>query len=146
MPDKFFVDTNSLLYAHDSSAGERHRRARALIEHLWDTRSGVLSTQVLQEFAVNLRRKVDPPVDSGEVRDIIADYLTWTVVTNGGEAILAALDLERRYQLSFWDSLIIAAAQSAGVNVLYSEDLGDGQRYGTVTVVNPLADVRSVND
>ena len=140
MSDRCFVDTNILLYAHDASAGEKHRRARTLVEHLWNTRSGVISTQVLQEFAVNLRRKVDPPVDPTEVRSIIADYLTWTVVTNSGEAILDALDIESQHHLSFWDSLIIAAAERAGTATLYSEDLNHGQRYGTVTVINPLAD------
>ena len=64
MSDRFFVDTNILMYAHDSSAGEKHQRARALLEELWRDRSGVVSTQVLQELAVNLRRKARPPLDA----------------------------------------------------------------------------------
>ena len=71
-------------------------------------------------------------------REIVADYLTWQVVVNGGDSILEALDLEARYQISFWDALVLQAAQASGAEVLYSEDLSDGQRYGSVTVVNPL--------
>ena len=138
MSDRYFVDTNILMYAHDSAAGEKHHLARALVEHLWDTRSGVVSTQVLQELAVNLRRKAGKPLTARDTRDIVSDYLAWHVVVNAGDSILEALELESRYQVSFWDALVIQAAQSAGARILYSEDLSDGQRYGSVTVSNPL--------
>ena len=68
----------------------------------------------------------------------MADYLAWHVVVNDGESVLAALDLESRHKVSFWDAFIIHAAQVAGAEVIYSEDLSDGQRYGDVRVVNPL--------
>ena len=139
MSDRYFVDTNILMYAHDSAAGEKHTRAKALVEELWESRSGAVSTQVLQELAVNLRRKARKPLDAKATRDIIADYLAWHVVVNGGDSILEALELEARYQLSFWDALVVHAAQVAGAEILYSEDLSDGQRYGTVRVKNPLA-------
>lgn len=126
MSDRYFVDTNILMYAHDSAAGEKPVRAKALVE------------QVLQELAVNLRRTARKPLDAKATRDIIADYLAWQVVVNGGESILEALELEARYQLSFWDALVVHAAHVAGAEVLYSEDLSDGQRYGTVQVKNPL--------
>jgi predicted nucleic acid-binding protein len=138
MSDKYFVDTNILMYAHDTAAGEKHERAKALVEELWEARSGVISTQVLQELAVNLRRKAKNPLDSKATRDIVFDYLSWQVVVNGGDSILEALDLEARYQVSFWDALVIQAAHAAGAEILYSEDLSDGQRYGTVRVRNPL--------
>ena len=138
MSDRYFVDTNILMYAHDRAAGEKHRRAKALVEELWDTRAGVVSTQVLQELAVNLRRKTKKPLDAKATRDVVSDYLAWHVVVNGGDSILEALDLETRYQVSFWDALVIQAAHSAGAEILYSEDLADGQRYGTVRVKNPL--------
>jgi predicted nucleic acid-binding protein len=138
MSDKFFVDTNILMYAHDTSSGEKHRRAKALVEELWESRSGVVSTQVLQELAVNLRRKAQKPLDARGTRDIVSDYLAWRVVVNDGESILGALDLESRYQVSFWDALVIQAAHASGAEVLYSEDLSDGQRYGTLRVKNPL--------
>lgn len=138
MSDRYFVDTNILMYAHDTSAGAKHERARTLIEELWRDRSGVVSTQVLQELSVNLRRKAGQPLDVKATRDIVTDYLTWQVVVNGGESILEALDLESRYRISFWDALVIQAAQASGAEVLYSEDLSDGQMYGSVRVVNPL--------
>jgi predicted nucleic acid-binding protein len=138
MSDKYFVDTNILMYAHDTSAGAKHERAKALVENLWRQRSGVVSTQVLQELCVNLRRKAGHPVDLRTAREIVADYLSWDVVTNTGESILEALQLEEHYQISFWDALIVQAAEASGAAVLYSEDLSDGQTYRGVRVVNPL--------
>lgn len=139
MNAKQFVDTNVLMYAHDVSAGAKHQRAKALVEELWRTRSGVVSTQVLQELCVNLRRKAGRPLELKATRDLIADYLSWQVMVNTGESILEALELEDRYRISFWDALVIQAAQASGAEVLYSEDLSDGQTYGSVRVVNPLA-------
>jgi predicted nucleic acid-binding protein len=138
MSDRYFVDTNILMYAHDKAAGEKHERAKTLVEELWRERKGVVSTQVLQELAVNLRRKAARPLDAKATREIVADYLTWQVVVNGGESILDALDLEARFQISFWDALVVQAAQASGAEILYSEDLSDGQTYGSVRVINPL--------
>ncbi len=143
MSDKYFVDTNILVYAHDTAAGAKHERAKALVEQLWRDRTGVVSTQVLQELTVNLRRKARKPLDTKATREVITDYLTWQVVVNSGDSILEALELEERYQVSFWDALVIHAAQAAGVDTLYSEDLSDRRRYGGVQVVNPLADATS---
>jgi predicted nucleic acid-binding protein len=138
MSDKYFVDTNILMYAHDVSAGAKHERAKALIEELWRDRSGVISTQVLQELAVNLRRKAGRPLHAKATREIIRDYLAWQIVVNGTESILEALDIEAKFQISFWDALVIHAAQAAGADVLYSEDLSHGRVYGTARVVNPF--------
>jgi predicted nucleic acid-binding protein len=138
MSDRYFVDTNILMYAHDTAAGEKHVRAKALVEQLWRDRTGVVSTQVLQELSVNLRKKTRRPLDAKTTRDIVADYLAWQVVVNGGESILEAIDLEARYQISFWDALIVQAAESSGASTLYSEDLSSGQIYRGVRVVNPL--------
>ena len=99
---------------------------------------GVVSTQVLQELAVNLRRKARNPLDARATRDVVSDYLAWRVVVNDGASILEALELEARYQVAFWDALVIQAAMTAGADILYSEDLSDGQRYGGVRVKNPL--------
>ena len=139
MSDKYFVDTNILIYAHDTSAGPKRERAQALLEQLWRSRSGVLSTQVLQELCVNLRRKVANPVDPRALREIVTDYLSWDVIVNTGDSILEALEIEGRYGISFWDAMVVQAAEAAGASVLYTEDLSDGQVYGSVRVVNPLA-------
>ena len=138
MSDKYFVDTNILMYAHDTAAGAKHERAKALVEELWRNRSGVVSTQVLQELCVNLRRKAGRPLDLKTVREIVGDYLAWDVVVNTGTSILEALDIEERYRISFWDALVIQAAEASGAALLYSEDLSNRQMYGTVEVVNPL--------
>src|SRR5687767_8623353 len=98
MSDRYFVDTNILMYAHETAAGDKHARAKALVEDLWEKRSGVVSTQVLQELAVNLRRKAKKPIDAKATRDIVSDYPSWQVVVNGGDSILEALELEARYQ------------------------------------------------
>lgn len=139
MNDKYFVDTNILMYAHEAAAGQKHDRAKRLLEELWRTRSGVISTQVLQELCVNLRRKASRPLDLKATREIVADYLSWEVVVNSGASVLEALEIEGRYGISFWDALVIQAAESAGATVLYSEDLSDRQVYGSLRVVNPLA-------
>jgi predicted nucleic acid-binding protein len=108
------------------------------VEELWRDRTGVVSTQVLQELAVNLRRKTTRPLDTKATREVVADYLTWQVVVNGGESILEALDIEARYQVSFWDALVLQAAEASGAAILYSEDLSDWQTYGGVRVLNPF--------
>jgi predicted nucleic acid-binding protein len=138
MSARYFVDTNILVYALDASAGVKHERARALVEGLWHSRGGVVSTQVLQELSVSVRKKAAHPLGFQATRELVSDYLAWHVVVNDGAAVLAALDIEERYKVPFWDALVIHAAQVAGAEVLYSEDLSDGQRYGDVRVVNPL--------
>src|SRR5712671_3704814 len=139
MADKYFVDTNILIYAHDRSTGIKHERARQIIEHLWTSGQGVLSTQVLQEFCINLRRKVARPLPVGEIRQLLQDYLSWEIVVNAPEAVIHALEIEVKYKTSFWDALILQAAEQSGAAILYSEDLAAKQSYGTVRVVNPLA-------
>jgi predicted nucleic acid-binding protein len=138
MGDRYFVDTNILMYAHDTSAGLKHVRARTLIEQLWHERSGVVSTQVLQELCVNLIRKAGRPISPKAALEIVKDYLSWHVIVNDGEAILTALAIQERYGISFWDALVLQAAQASGAQIVYSEDLSDGQAYGSVRVVNPL--------
>jgi predicted nucleic acid-binding protein len=139
MNDKCFVDTNIFVYAHDRSAGTKHQRARALVEELWSSGSGALSTQVLQELCVNLRRKADPPLAADEVRRLLQDYLSWEIVVNTGESVIEALEIEQRYRISFWDALILQSALLCGASILYSEDLAAGQRYGAIRVVNPFS-------
>lgn len=138
MADKYFVDTNILLYAHDRSAGLKHERARQLIERLWISGQGVLSTQVLQELCINLRRKLARPLPVEEVRRLIQDYLSWEIVVNTPASVIQALEIEVRYKTSFWDALVLQAAESSGAAVLYSEDLAAGQKYGPIQVINPL--------
>ena len=138
MTGRVFVDTNVLVYAHDRGAGVRYEKAKDLVARLWKDRSGVLSTQILQEFYVNARRKARKPIPADEARRLIDDYLRWEVVVNDGATILGALDLEQQFSLSFWDALVLQSARTAGVSTLYSEDLSHGQTYSDVEVVNPF--------
>lgn len=140
MMEKYFVDTNILIYAHDTSQGQKHDRARKLVDHLWTSGGGVLSTQVLQELCINLRRNVAKPVSTDEVRRLIEDYMSWEVVVNTPESVLQALEIEIRHGISFWDALVLQAAETAEAAVLYSEDLASGQSYGAVRVINPFVD------
>lgn len=139
MSDKVFVDSNVLVYGHDRGAGEKHLIAAELLKRLWTDRAGVLSTQVLQETWVNLRRKAEHPVSLEEALRLIEDYSRWEIVVNTAESVVEAIRLEDRFDISFWDALIIQAAQSAGVETLYTEDLNAGQSYGGVEVLNPFA-------
>jgi predicted nucleic acid-binding protein len=133
-----FVDTNILIYAEDRDAKGKHEVARTLILDLWENREGVVSVQVLQEFYVNVTKKLKKPLTAAKAKAIIEEYLTWTVVDNTGRMLVDAIDLQRKAQLSFWDSLIVQAAIQSGCDRLYSEDMNAGQRFGPVTVVNPF--------
>jgi predicted nucleic acid-binding protein len=139
MSVRAFVDTNILVYAHDVSAGPKHVRARTLVEELWTSGRGVLSTQVLQELCINVRRKAKHPLSLKETRRLLDDYLTWEIVVNDTSSVVQALGFEERYRVSFWDALILQAAEAAGVDVLFSEDLSAGQKYGSFRVENPFA-------
>ena len=94
--------------------------------------------QIDWELCIHLRRKSARPLSVEETRKLIEDYSAWDVVVITAESVLQALDFESRYQISFWDALIVQAATSCEATVLYSEDLADGQTYGAVHVVNPL--------
>jgi predicted nucleic acid-binding protein len=137
MSAKFFVDTNILFYAQDRSAGVKHERAKRLLSDLWQSGAGVVSTQVLQEFCVAVRR-VDRNRAVKDLQRLVRDFSSWEVIVNTSESILGALGMESRYKISFWDALVLHAAQVSGADVLYTEDLNDGQIFGPVRVVNPL--------
>jgi len=139
MTGKTFLDSNVLVYSVDESPAEKARHERAvelLSAHPEDL---VVSTQVLQEFYVTVTRKLKKPLAVGKARDIVDEYLTWTVVDNTGAILLDAIDLQRHAKLSFWDALVVQAAITAGCDRLYSEDLNAGQRFGATLVVNPFA-------
>lgn len=133
-----FVDTNIFLYANAPDQGEKHVLAKELIVRLWTDGNGVISTQVLQEFFVNLSKHRSMPLDPKTVRAAVENLLAWTVIVNDGRSILDAIDMHSRYRLSFWDALIVQAAERAGATKLYSEDLNE-QHYGEVRIVNPFA-------
>jgi predicted nucleic acid-binding protein len=133
-----FVDTNVLVYAHDRSEARRRPHAKAVLDELWDSRTGVLSTQVLQEFYVVATRKFDPPMTRSAARELVGVYAAWSVVQVDTLLILTASELEERHQLSFWDALVVEAARRAGATRLLTEDLQDGLLVDGVRIENPF--------
>jgi predicted nucleic acid-binding protein len=133
-----FCDTNVIVYAYDRSAGEKRRIARELVERLWTSGDGMVSIQVLQELFVSLTRKASPPLPAAEARIIVEDLSTWQVIEPGSHDVLEAVDVSVRWQLSFWDAMIVAAARKGGATVLWSEDMKDGESYDGVLVRNPF--------
>jgi predicted nucleic acid-binding protein len=134
-----FIDTNVLAYAHDGSEVRRQPIAAGVIDDLWRSRDGVLSTQVLTEFYVVVTRKFKPPLSRREARDLIDAYSAWPVIQVDPTLIIAASALEERHSLSFWDALIVEAARRAGADRLVSEDLQHGRRIAGMVIENPFA-------
>ena len=135
---KFFVDTNLLVYAYDSSAGKKWRTSLEVLSSLWIHRTGVISTQVIQELFVSVTQKVKNPIPPEAAKEIVSDLLRWPLVVNDGKNILRAVDLQVRYHFSFWDSLILQAAIASKSEFLLSEDFQSGQVVESVTIFNPF--------
>jgi len=133
-----FVDSNVLVYLHDRSAGSKRQRARELVSDLWADRRGCLSIQVLQEFYVNVTQKVPQPIAAEKARRLVADLGAWRTHRPALDDVLAAIDLQGRHQVSFWDALILRSAGALGCGIVWSEDLSDGQVYDGVRVRNPF--------
>ena len=138
MKGRVFVDTNILIYAHDLDAGARHDIAAVAVEELWKNENGVMSTQVLQEFYVNVTRIIPKPLTRAHARGIIENYLTWHIEVNEPDVVLMATQIEERHGLSFWDALIIAAASRAKVDKILTEDLNHGQKIEGILIENPF--------
>ena len=141
MSDVVFVDTNILVYAHDADAGVKRERATEKLRKLWETDTGRLSVQVLQEFYVNVTRKLTTRVARSTAREVVSTYGAWVREPTTPQTILRATDLTELAQISFWDALIIAAAEQAGAAQLLSEDLNAGQEIAGIRIVNPLLTV-----
>jgi predicted nucleic acid-binding protein len=133
-----FVDTNILVYAYDSSAGDKHEIAKKEIAALWDSGQGLISTQVLQELYVTLTKKVPKPVSPDLAKPIIQDLLQWKVITNDGTSILEAIEIQKKHLLSFWDALVVQAAVKGGADVLLTEDFEPGRSLDGLTIRNPF--------
>jgi predicted nucleic acid-binding protein len=133
-----FVDTNVLVYAFDGAAEEKHDAARALLQDLWQSRRGCLSLQVLQELYVTVTQKVKTPFSATEAAQIIEDLASWRVHAPTAGDVLEAIDLQVRYQLSFWDAMIVQSASSMGCGVLWTEDLSHGQKINQTVIRDPF--------
>ena len=100
-----FVDTNVLVYAHDLTTGDKHDRARALLEGLWDSREGCLSIQVLQEFFVTTTHTIPKPLEASSAARIIADLARWHVHAPDTRDVLAAIEIHQQTGASFWHAM-----------------------------------------
>jgi predicted nucleic acid-binding protein len=137
MPERSFLDTNVLVYTDDGDDAAKRETALELTARLRRDRTGVVSTQVLQEYFVASTRKLG--VDAGLARRKVELFARLDVVRLGLDQILAAIDLVRLDAISFWDALVVRAAIDARCRVLYSEDMQAGRRIGGVEIVNPFA-------
>lgn len=136
MTDRFFLDTNVLVYANDRSSPVKRALAREIVDEAFRSRRGVVSTQVLQEFFVTETRKAGVPWETA--RSLVRRLTALDCVVVSPELVLGAIDLHRIHQLSFWDALIVRAAVAAGCRRLVTEDLNHGQVIEGVWVVNPF--------
>lgn len=138
MSDKIFVDTNVLIYAHNVDAKAKHEAAKRVLHGLWNERTGVLSMQVLQEFYVNVTRKIPHPLSKESARLVVSTYTTWCIDTTPAE-ISSAFRIEDESHIGFWDALIVASAVKSGADRILSEDLNAGQTISGVLIENPFA-------
>jgi len=133
-----FVDTNVLVYARDASAGEKQAAAHRWMDHLWRSRDGRLSFQVLAEFYVTVTLKLRPGMDATAARRDVSALNAWRPMPIDAAVMEGAWLIQDRYALPWWDALIVSAAQAAECPYLLSEDFQDGQDLGGVRVVNPF--------
>jgi predicted nucleic acid-binding protein len=137
MPEKTFIDTNVLIYAHDIDANSKHKVAKNVLQELWSERVGVLSVQVLQEFYVNVTRKIATPLPKETARIVVNNYSIWCTETTPAE-IAAAFRIEDESKIGFWDALIVASAAKSGAARILSEDLNARQSIAGIRIENPF--------
>jgi predicted nucleic acid-binding protein len=138
MSDKTFVDTNVLVYAHDVDAKRKYEVAKNILRELWNQRTGVLSLQVLQEFYVNVTRKIPSPLPKNVARLVVNSYGLWCGETTPAE-MATAFRIEDESRVGFWDALILASAVKCGAVRILSEDLNAGQMIAGIRIENPFA-------
>lgn len=137
-PELIFIDSNILVYAYDEHEGAKYDTARALIHELWRRGTGVVSTQVLQEFYSVATRKLKPPLPCATARKLVADYSEWCSMNTDAQLLVSASLLQENHTLQWWDALILEAALRSGATTLLSEDMQHGRRFGQLTVRNPF--------
>ncbi|MFA6508772.1 MAG: PIN domain-containing protein [Treponemataceae bacterium] len=134
---RIFFDTNILFYAHDTDAGRKHEIAAEAVSNAWEQAiHPIISVQVLQELLHNIRKKLH---DDDQAVALVGDYMVWPVIANDLGLFRTGMEAMRSHQLLLWDALIVAAANRAGADELWTEDLNAGQLYGAVRAINPFA-------
>ena len=135
---KVFVDTNVLVYLRDASEPDKQSQAQAWMNHLWESKTGCTSVQVLNEYYVTVTRKLSPALPSNDAQADIRDLQEWAVAPLDNALFDSVWAIEDRFGLSYWDSMIVATAHSMGCSHLLTEDLQDGQSLNGLNVVNPF--------
>ena len=133
-----FVDTNVLLYSLDQGEGAKHQCARDWMDTLWKDRNGRISVQVLSEFFFNATRKLSPGLPREQAWDFVLALSDWRPQTTDFRILEIGEQVQAQHGLSWWDSLIVAAAHRQGCGTLLTEDLQHAAVYAGVTVMNPF--------
>jgi predicted nucleic acid-binding protein len=138
MTGKTFVDTNVLVYAHDQDGAWKRERALQCLGELWESGGGRLSTQVLEEFVVNITLKIKQPMARSVAREVIRTYASWVESAITPATVIRASEVSETWQISFWDGMILAAAEQDGAAEVLTEDLNPGQVIAGVRIRNPF--------
>ncbi|MCP4654269.1 MAG: PIN domain-containing protein [bacterium] len=139
MSARVFVDANVLVCTRDASDPQKQERARAWMAHLWSTRTGRISFQVLQEYYVAVTSELKPGLSREAARSDVRSLLAWRPISIDARVIEGSWLLQEHYDLSWWDALIVSAAQVADCRYLLTEDLPQGKKLGRVQVISPFA-------
>ena len=134
-----FVDSNILIYSQDATDPQKQSHALNWLEVLWRTRTGRISFQVLREVYVNVTRKVPTPLPTARAQTLVRLFLEWHPRPEDAEFFEVAWDIEVRFKLSWWDSMIVAAAHLSESRFLLTEDFQESIQLNNVTVINPFS-------
>jgi predicted nucleic acid-binding protein len=134
-----FVDSNILIYSQDATDSRKQAQALGWLEHLWRTRTGRISFQVLREVYVNVTQKVPIPLPAVRARNLVRLFLVWNPRPEDPEFFEVAWNFETSFQLSWWDSMIASAAHLSECRYLLTEDLQGGMSLNKLTVINPFS-------
>lgn len=138
MPDRVFVDTNVLVYSRDASEPPKQKQAMEWMARLWSEQTGRLSFQVLNEFYVTVTDKLQPGMDPQSAREDVRFLCAWHPIPLDARVVEGAWHIQDRYRLSWWDALIVSAAQVSDCRYFLTEDLQENQNLGNITVINPF--------
>ncbi len=138
MTDRVFVDTNVLVYSRDASEPPKQKQAIAWMVRLWNAQSGRLSFQVLNEFYVTVTNKLQPGMNPQSAREDVRSLLAWQPIPVDARVIEGAWHIQDLYNLSWWDALIVSAAQVDNCRYLLTEDLQENRKMGDIEVINPF--------
>ncbi len=133
-----FVDTNILVYYRDLSEAEKQAQSEQWLTILWHKMTGRLSYQVLSEYYVTVTQRLEPGLDQETARADIRNLMSWSPIFIDRTVVEGAWSIQDRYQLSWWDSLIVSAAQKTSCDYLLTEDLQHEQQIDGLTIINPF--------